>query len=133
MASASIIDIESFLAPISDDNPVGTDIREDRSANAYFYQIKDARERARTAERNAMIENDGGANAIEEWRNVLEVAPSILKEASKDIEVAAWYIEALVRVHGYAGFRDGLKLAQQLAEKFWDDVYPIPDEDDYED
>ena len=133
MASAAIIDIESFLAPISDDNPVGSDIREDRSANAYFYQIKDARERARTAERNAMLENDGGAGAVEEWRNVMDVAPSILKEASKDIEVAAWYIEALVRVHGYAGFRDGLKLAQQLADKFWDDIYPIPDEDDYED
>ena len=64
---------------------------------------------------------------------MLDVAPSILKDASKDIEVAAWYIEALVRVHGYAGFRDGLKLAQQLAVTFWDDIYPIPDEDDDED
>ncbi|PCJ44959.1 MAG: type VI secretion system protein TssA [Moraxellaceae bacterium] len=133
MASPAIIDIESLLIPISEETPAGSDIREDRSANSLFYQIKDARERARTAERNAMLENDDAANAQEEWREVLNVAPKILTEVSKDIEVAAWYIEALVRVHGYAGFRDGLLLAQKLAENFWDNVFPIPDEDDDED
>ena len=133
MASPAVLDIESFLAPISEDAPTGSDIREDRSANSLFYQIKDARERARTAERNAMLENDGGAGAIDEWRSVLDIAPKILKEASKDIEVVAWYIEALVRIHGYAGLRDGFNLAHELAEKYWDDIFPIPDEDDYED
>jgi len=133
MASPAVLEIESFLEPISEDAPTGSDIREDRSANSLFYQIKDARERARTAERNAMLENDGGAGAVEEWRNVLDIAPKILKEASKDIEVVAWYIEALVRIHGYAGLRDGLTLAHVLADKYWDDIFPIPDEDDYED
>ncbi|OUS30153.1 hypothetical protein A9Q99_06650 [Gammaproteobacteria bacterium 45_16_T64] len=133
MASPAVLDIESFLEPISEDAPVGSNIRDDRTANSLFYQIKDARERARTAERNAMLENDDGVSAYDEWRTVLEVAPTILKEASKDIEVAAWYIEALTRIHGYAGLRDGFALAQQLAEKYWDDMFPIPDEDDYED
>ncbi|MCG8671464.1 MAG: type VI secretion system protein TssA [Pseudomonadales bacterium] len=133
MASPEIVDIEGLTQPISDESPTGEDIRADRSATSVFYQIKDARERARTAERNMFHEEDTGSSANDAWREILEIAPTILKESSKDLEVAAWYVEALSRIYGFAGLRDGFKLTTVLVESFWDDIFPIPDEDDEED
>jgi type VI secretion system protein ImpA len=46
--------------------------------------------------------------------------------------VAAYLIEALVRLNGYAGLHDGLELMRGLVERYWDDVYPRPDEDGLE-
>lgn len=133
MASPDVIDIESLIQPISEDNPVGEDLRADRSPTSVYYQIKDARERARSAERNMFHEEETGESANDAWREILEIAPTILKEQSKDLEVAAWYIEALLRIHGFAGLRDGFKMSTALVENFWDDIYPVPEEDDEED
>ena len=46
--------------------------------------------------------------------------------------LAAWLTEALVHRHGFAGFRDGLKLINGLLENLWDGLYPRPDEGDLE-
>lgn len=133
MASPEVIDIESLIQPISDDSPTGEDIRADRSPSSVYYKLKDARERARNAERNMFHEEDTGESANDAWREILEIAPTILKEQSKDLEVAAWYVEALLRIHGFAGLRDGFKLSTTLVQDFWDDIFPIPEEDDEED
>ena len=45
-----------------------------------------------------------------DWRPVAEKATKILGEQSKDLEVCAYLIEALVRMHGLAGMRDGYRL-----------------------
>jgi len=63
------------------------------------------------------------------WKRLLELAPQALAEESKDIEIAAWLTEALVREYGYAGLRDGFRLLRELVELFWDGLYPLPDED----
>jgi len=60
---------------------------------------------------------------------LLELGPKAIAEESKDIEIAAWLAEGLVREHGYAGLRDGFRLMRELAESFWDNLYPLPDED----
>ena len=50
-----VIDIDSLVAPISDDMPQGSDVRADRSPTSDYYVIKDARNNARAAERSAMF------------------------------------------------------------------------------
>jgi type VI secretion system protein ImpA len=45
------------------------------------------------------------------------------------LEVAAWYLEALLRQQGFAGVRDGLRLVRGLVERYWGDLFPRPDED----
>lgn len=129
LASPPVLDVESFLQPISDDSPVGEDIREDFSPTSVYYKIKDARNEARATERQATMAEDPGSAPRADWRPVADLAPQILKETSKDLEVAAWYVEALVRSHGLAGVRDGYRLIHRLCETFWDDVFPQPDED----
>lgn len=129
MASPSVLDFDPLLAPISDDAPAGTDIRTDTSPGSIYYQIKDARTAARAAERQAAT---GDAEARADWKPVLKHGEIALAQKTKDLEVAAYMIEALVRVHGFAGLRDGLQLARGLVENFWDGLYPLPDEDGLE-
>jgi len=131
MASEEIIQLESLLEPISEDNPVGDDIREDSSPASAYYSIKDARNAARAAERNNMFDGDS-SEADEQWRKILELAPDILQNKAKDLEVASWYTEALIRRYGFQGLRDGFKLIHGLIDKYWDNLYPLPDEDGIE-
>ncbi len=131
MVTEAVIDIEKLVQPISDDAPAGVDIRADVSPGSVYYQLKDARSAARATERAATLD-DEGASLLPEWRLILDLAPRVLSETAKDLEVCAWLIEALVRAHGFAGLRDGFTLARQLVEGFWDGIYPLPDEDGLE-
>jgi type VI secretion system protein ImpA len=132
MASTPIIDIDELLQPISEAQPQGSDAREDGPAYALYSQLKDARNKARSAERASLFDPDQASNILNEWRPILSIAPSLLQQHTKDLEVAAWLIEALIRFHDFAGLRDGIALARGLVEKYWDTLYPLPDEDGLE-
>lgn len=131
MASEEIIALESLLQPISEENAAGEDIRENSSPTSPYYSIKDARNAARAAERNNMFDSDS-SEADEQWRKIIELAPDILQNQAKDLEVASWYTEALIRRYGFQGLRDGFKLIKGLIEQYWDQLYPLPDEDGIE-
>lgn len=134
MSVVDYIEVESLLDPISEDQAVGSDIREDISPNSIYYQIKDARTAARASERRIIMEDDQDAmsNVVPEWQTVLELAPKILKENSKDLEIVAWYVEGLLRVEGFAGLSEGFRLVTELVDRYWDDIFPLPDEDGIE-
>jgi type VI secretion system protein ImpA len=128
MASPEVIDLGKLLAAIPGDNPAGADLRADGSPGSAYYAIKDARSAARAAERQ-MIPGEEDSAPPPDWRPVLEFARKALAEKTKDLEIAAYLIEALVRQHGFAGLRDGFRLARGLVDAFWDRLYPLPDED----
>jgi len=130
MASAEVLDFETLLRPLPGDNPAGQDIRSDWSPTSVYYKIKDGRSTARAIERQQLIDPEGAAEQRPDWSPVLELGPQILSEMSKDLEITAWLIEALVRKHGFAGLRDGFRLARELVDNFWDHLYPLPDEED---
>ena len=133
MATADIIDIDSLLAPIADGRPAGDDPRDDLSATSMYRRIKDARNAARAAERGAVAEDDGSVDAPPaDWKPVLQLAPPLLLHQSKDLEIASWLTEALVRAEGFTGLRDGFRLMRGLIETYWDDLYPKPDDEGIE-
>jgi type VI secretion system protein ImpA len=131
MATAPLLDLDALTRPIADDNPVGEDLRADSSPSSIYYRLKDARSTARAEERQLTAEGESGA-IPDQWRVLLELGPAVLSERTKDLEVAAWMIEALVRYHGFAGLRDGFRLLTALVGSFWDGIYPLPDEDGIE-
>lgn len=131
MPSPQVIDVSSLLAPIAGDNAVGLDLRKDTSPRSIYSRIRDARKAARAAERTNLFD-DKSTEADEHWRQVFELAPQALKEGAKDLEIACWYTESLIRKAGFAGLRDGFSLIRQLIETFWDNIYPLPDEDGIE-
>ncbi len=126
MPTPQLFDIEELLQPIEGESETGIDLRENASAD--YYTVKDARSAARAAERSMDVDDDAGG-LLPEWRTILDVSPRILRTQAKDLEVTAWFIEALLRAQGYAGLRDGFALARGLVERFWDTLYPAPDED----
>ncbi len=132
MASPSTLEIEQLLAPIEGDNPAGVDLREDVSPTSDYYQVKDARSAARAAERSHDADEEPGGALPEEWRTILKTAPDLIQNKAKDLELASWLIEAELRANGFAGLRDGFKLATGMVETFWDGLYPLEDEDGVE-
>lgn len=132
MASPRVLDTDSLLHPIREDAPAGDNLREDPSPTSPYYQVKDARNAARTVERAALMSDDPHSASSADWQPVLELAPRLLAEESKDLEIAAWLIEAEVRRNGFAGLRDGFELVRRLIESFWDGLHPLPDEEGIE-
>ena len=78
--------------------------------------------RASDNERRIDKGDDKGEPA--DWRPVVERATRVLAEKTKDLELAAYLIEALVRTKGFPGLRDGYRLARELVERFWEGLYP---------
>jgi type VI secretion system protein ImpA len=127
-------DLEALLAPLPGEAPAGVDLREDFSPQSPYYRLRDARAEARAAERaqDAPDSEQAGQDAAvpSQWRTVRELATKVLAAQSKDLEIAAWLTEALVRLDGLRGLAAGAKLIGGLAEAFWDsNLYPLPDED----
>ena len=123
---------EDIMEPLPGENPAGTDLRLDPSPVSPFRQVKDAREEARRLERAADLEGEESAEAVRQWRTVHSSGLEILREQSRDLEVAAYIIEALVRIDGFAGLAEGIRISRLLIENFWGDLFPEPDEDGIE-
>jgi type VI secretion system protein ImpA len=121
-------DLAALLEPIPGDVPQGVDIREDFSSQSPYNRLRDARSDARD---NEKMDDNGDPNAGDPapmWRTVREVGLKTLKETAKDLEVAAWVTESYVRSHGLAGLAAGASLIKGLAEQYWDNVFPLPDD-----
>ena len=126
MPSPEVLDFARLLAPIPGDKPTGEDLRSDTSPTPDYYAIRDARKAAREAER--LIEKGDDKAEPPDWRPVLERASKALAEKTKDLEVAGYLIEALVRLKGFPGLRDGYRLCRELVEQFWEGLYPASTE-----
>ena len=130
-------DLPTILAPIAGDKPAGTDPRDDISPTSPYFRLRDARAGARELERQAESVTDGDADqtdaaASAPWRTVRSLAETVLRENAKDLEVATWLTEALVRAAGLRGLATGAAVITGLVQNFWDDLYPMPDEDGIE-
>ena len=125
-------DLEALLAPIPGDAPQGVDIREDQSGDSPRNRLRDARFAARDAERGKEIDDTDARDPRPLWRSVREIALKTLTETTKDLEVAAWLTEALLRSDGLAGLAAGAQVMAGLAEQYWDGLFPLPDQDGME-
>ncbi len=111
-----------MLAPLAGDEPTGADLRWEPA----YQEIKDARPK----EDRGAFEQE--ATQVPDWNPVLELTSELLATRTKDLMIASWLCEALVHLHGFAGFRDGLQLINGLLANFWDGVYPRPQDGDLE-
>lgn len=120
-------DFEAILAPLAGDHPTGVDLRQDFSPTSIYFRLRDARAQARDAERQADSQGgEEGPPAL--WRPVVTVAIGALKSNSKDLEVATWLTEALVRIAGLRGLAAGASVIAGLVEHHWDGLFPTPDD-----
>ncbi|HEX8091407.1 MAG TPA: type VI secretion system protein TssA [Blastocatellia bacterium] len=119
---APIIDIEALLQPIPGDNPAGEDLR--------YTGLHDEIREARRSEDN-LEQGEWKRDAKKaDWGRVYEIASAALVAKTKDLQVAAWLSESLMKLEGLRGLRDGLRLMRGLHERFWDGLYPEIEEGD---
>jgi type VI secretion system protein ImpA len=123
------IDMEALLAPIPGELATGADLREDFTPQSFYYRLRDARSEARAAERAADANPADDAAPPPQWRTVRDLSLQALSGKTKDLEIAAWLTEALVRSDGLRGLAAGAHLIGGLAKAYWDTLYPMPDEE----
>jgi type VI secretion system protein ImpA len=117
---------EDLLDPISAEQPAGVDLR----WTPEWDRIKEARRADDALEMGKWVKKERkSAN----WLLVQQLAASVLREKSKDLQIALWLMEANLKLHGFAGLRDSLRLTRELLARYWDNgLYP-PIEDGPED
>src|SRR5262249_35758929 len=97
MPSPPLLDFESLLKPIPGGNPAG----------AVPHRVRDEVEVARKKADDPKLTGTARKSA---WGRVLDLARENLASSSKDLKLAAFLTEALTKLHGFAGLRDGLTL-----------------------
>jgi len=125
-----IIEISSLVTPIEGDPPQGRDTRQEFDPASPYQRLRAARQDARDAERRAMTAESGDQGPPANWGAVIDAAHDLIVNHSKDIEAAAWMMEALLRTHGLRGLGAGAAVIAALAETFGKDLYPSVDEDE---
>lgn len=135
MATPPVFDLGALLTKISEAQPAGADLRSEASSKEdrdSFRAVRDARKKAADAERRlrefALLtkeerEAELSAPDAPDWEAVCRLALAALTR-SKDLWITAWLIEGLTRRHGFAGLRDGYRLASDFCKGFWTDVHP---------
>ena len=119
-----MLEMSGLLTPIAGASAAGASLRYE----PVYDQVKEARR-----EDDDLPQGDWQANRkTADWPLVIRLATDALTKRSKDLQLAAWLTEALLRRDGIAGLRDGLSLIQQMLEQFWDGVYPEIDDGDLE-
>jgi type VI secretion system protein ImpA len=119
-------EILKLLEPIEGPNPAGTYLRDEPGDDGLT--VYDKLKKARTE----VVDSLTGDRTPPDYAQVQKLTESALANGSKDIQLAAWLTEALLKRDGIAGLRDGLGLMKGLLEQYWDHLYPELEEDDAE-
>ena len=117
-------DMDVILAPIPGDNPSGEDMR----YSAVYEQIKDAR-RA-----DDLLDQGDWQRDVKksDWDVVIKVSSEALQKKTKDLQIAVWLTEALIKKSGFAGLSDGLAIIISFITDYWDTLYPLSEDGDLE-
>ena len=120
-----MLNLERLLAPVSADKPCGDDL-------AFSSEI-DAIVRARQAD-DPSLEQGAWVTELKEadWKFVGRECARLIEQRSKDLQLAVWLAEASVQTAGVRALGDSLLLTAMLCERYWDGLYPLPDEDGVE-
>jgi type VI secretion system protein ImpA len=120
MASARLLDFATLVAPIPGGNSAGVTV-----PLTVRQKLETLRKEFEPHPENPSLPPIAKKA---DWPQVRRITEETLTRTSKDLETAFRLAEALVKMHGFAGLRDGLHLLQQLATHCWDRLHPIPDE-----
>ena len=113
---------ENILTPIPGDNPGGVNLRYDPISE----KIKEARR-----EDDELPTGEWQTERkVADHKTVVKLATEAIATKSKDLQIAAWLTESLLKTQGFAGFNEGLALLSGILMTFWEHCYPVvpPDE-----
>ena len=115
---------DEVLKPIPGENPGGQNLR----YAPVYEKIKEARREDDELSQGAWQHERKVADNVQ----VIKLTEEALATQSKDLWLAAWLSEALLKKNGFGAFLEGLQICSGLVATFWDHLYPELDEGDAE-
>jgi type VI secretion system protein ImpA len=117
-----LTDLDRLTAPISAENPCGAWLR---------YEVTYDEVRGARREDDAGLPQGVWASELKRanWATVEKLCAEALAERSKDLQLAAWLLEAWIQLDGFAGAARGFELMRGLCSAFWDQMYPALGDD----
>jgi len=117
--------LEQLLRPVSAAAPCGESLA--------FTPELDAIAQARKAD-DPSLEQGAWVTTLKEadWKFVSKRCAALIETRSKDLQLAVWLAEASAKTAGLRALGDALQLVGALCERYWDGLYPLPDEDGFE-
>lgn len=115
--------IDALLAPIPGSTPGGEDL-------SYAPELDAIREARRSDD--PLLNQGEWETEIKtaNWGRVRSLCEDLLKNRSKDFQVACWYAEAVTRLDGFVGLDRGLQVVLSLLTDYWEFAYPELDPSD---
>jgi len=118
------LDLEVILSPLQGENPAGESLR--------YEPVYDEIQEARRAD--DLLDKGDWQHEIKtsDWDKVYDLSVTALTHKTKDLQIAAWLLEALTTTEGFEGLHAGLQVMTGFLTQFWDNVYPVVEDDDLE-
>src|SRR5262245_29300400 len=115
---------DDLLTPIPGANPAGENLR--------YAPLYDKIKEARREDDDAPQGEWRRERKLADWSLTVKLITEALSKKSKDLQLAAWLTEALIRRNGMNGLQDGLQVLHGMVETFWDSLYPELEDGDAE-
>ncbi|MYN45113.1 type VI secretion system protein TssA [Pseudoduganella sp. FT93W] len=120
-----MLNLSRLLQAISDERPCGDDLT--------YSEDMDRIARARLEDDPALDQGVWVTTLRQaDWPLVASRCAELIESRSKDMRLAAWLAEALAQTEGPRGLGDGLAVLAGLCEQFWDSVYPLGEDGDFD-
>lgn len=113
--------LEPLLAPVSPDAPAGEWLRYE----PLYDEIKLLREADDPTLPQGVWQRELKRS---DWSGVAGLCSDALAARTKDLQLAAWLLEAWIHLHGFRGLEWGARLLAGLCERFWDCLHPSLEE-----
>jgi len=118
-------DADTLLSPISPDDPTGPSLRYEGTYDLIAgLRREDDPTLAQGVWKTELKKAD--------WPRAAETCISAIEAKSKDIQIAAWLVEAWLHLYGFAGIREGLHVVAELCDTYWDSLHPDLENGDLE-
>lgn len=117
--------LDRLLSPVSAARACGEDLT--------FSSDFDAIAKARLHD-DPSLDQGAWVVALKEadWPFVAARCAELIESTSKDLRLAVWLAEAQAKTRQFRGLGDGFALLAGLCRQYWDELYPLAEEGDYE-
>lgn len=123
-----MVDIESLLSPISEQEPSGAYLKLDRST---YRSLRNSYNTAQSSFRQLIETPDASSDEAlleanqNNWDQLRQDTFTALTTSTKDLELLGWYIASqLFTSNPYQALSDSTQVLNQLIEKYWDCLHP---------
>lgn len=112
-----LTDLDRLTAPVSAESSCGEWLR----YQGTYDQVREARR-----EDDAGLPQGVWQSELKraDWGAVEALCAESLVHRSKDLQLAAWLLEAWIQLDGFAGAARGIELMRRLCAEFWEQMYP---------